>query len=106
MRSKRPDAYLLAVSMRHAHLTAEIDWHWPRIGVDDFRSPEGERVRCVSDGERLRGLERGTPLYLGFEWHKARDAMAIVDAGRFTIKYGKALDPALAAHDGMSESDQ
>lgn len=88
--SGRASAYLIAMSFRHAVTTAQIDWGWKRVGPDCFETPTGERVRMVSEVHQLRGLCRGTKVYLGYRWFdRRRDELDVLeslfDAGVFTI---------------------
>lgn len=73
----RPTSYLFAASFRHAQTTATIDWKWKQVASDVFETPSGERVRSISRADQLRGLPRGTRLYLGWRWFDAPDAREI-----------------------------
>jgi len=96
----RPTAYLIAASMQHAHSTATVDWDWEPLGQRRYRTPSGEIVAAVSDAERLRGMDRGTRLYLGYRWFEAGRADHMhheIDAGRFTVVKTE-LGPRALAH--------
>lgn len=76
----KPTAYIIAQSMRHAHLTAEIDWKWERISAQDYRTPSGEIVRVISNPIQLRGCPKNTRVYMGFGWYdRPRYEKAMLD---------------------------
>lgn len=63
---------LIAENHRAAQATAEIDWNWRR-NAQGWIDHHGEQVRYAHSREGLMGLERGTTIYLGFNWFKNRE---------------------------------
>jgi len=74
----KPAAYLLAASMRDAEITARSDWGWQPSGRHMFRTYSGELVHLISSGRHLRGVPKGTKIYLGFQWQEAPESNYVV----------------------------
>ena len=80
--------YLLAATVRQAHLTAEIDWHWKRVGFTEYETLDGKRVSIATSGEQLRGLPRGTVIHFAYDakdlpWTVHEMVDALLSSGDF-----------------------
>lgn len=78
----RPPAYLLAGSRAHAVGSAVTDWGWRQVGVNEFETPEGERVRYLAEPWRLRAVAPGARVYRGYGATLAPEIRAMFDVGR------------------------
>lgn len=80
---------IVAESFRHARNSAEIDWHWERIGLDHWRTPDNHEVRYLSSTWHLQGLRRGdVVVHLGYAWYRnpeLRDLSELCAARNFKM---------------------
>lgn len=77
----KADALLIAADFQHGCLTASVDCGWKQTSYCTFRNGD-ELVKVISRQEHLRGLPRGTKLYLGYGFYQREDARLIYDLAK------------------------
>jgi hypothetical protein len=79
---------LVAIGYNAACMVAEFDWKW-KPHSRGWLNHDNDVVEYVADIQHLRGLPRGTVIYLGPGWYKndrLRDFRAIVDYSGYITK--------------------
>jgi hypothetical protein len=60
--------FIVAANKSQANATAVIDMKWKADNLG-WTDAEGNVIEYAQSTHQLRGLERGTIIYLGYGWH-------------------------------------